>query len=389
MKPLLSLLLLLSPGLCLGDTFILNDGGRLEGEVTGEMDGMVMVKTKYGSLTINRADIKEQQAAPAAAPQPAPQPAAPVEISTPAPAAIEVSTAQVEASTQAPVEVSTAVQPGAVFGEPAAASTHTAEGVVAPAPKLTFNTVQPAGGPRLLVYAENGVVVATETYSFDGSLLASEGAMPDGTYTEYYPEGALKTVRTMMGGKANGTMKSYYPGGALQAEAYYFVGGREGAFKFFTEDGKTLMQAEYKNDQLNGWKKDYGPDGSLAAESYFVDGKPAAPPGARAASEAAAVLAGGEDSQVSVRTISLARGERFEFRLNGKHVGRARLDKEFNLIELEGKLPDGTVKAYSKDGRLQKEFIFEARELKGLRVYEDGGPLKAEYTYLKDKAVKK
>jgi len=374
MKLLLPLFLLFTPGLCLADVFVLKDGGRLEGEVTGEMDGVVMVKTKYGSLNINRSDIQEQQAA---APAPAPQPAAPVELSTAQPAQVEVSTsqpAQVETSTQAPaVELSTAAP----------------EGVVAPAPKLTFQTVQASTAARLLIYSENGLVLATETYNAEGALTGVEGLMPDGTYTEYYPEGGLKTVRTMMGGKANGTLKSFYPSGGTQAEAYYFAGGREGLFKYYTEEGRTLMEAEYKNDKLHGWKKEYGPDGALASEVYYADGLPAAPPNARAATAAAAELAGGQDSQVIVRTIRLTRGERFEFRLNGKHVGRARLDKDFNLIELEGKLPDGSVKAYSKDGRLQKEFIFENRELKSLRVYEDGGPLQAEYTYVKDKAVKK
>lgn len=383
MRSLLTALLLLAPGLCRADVFILNDGGRIEGEVTGEMEGVVMVKTKYGALTINRSDIREQQAA-APAVAPAPVPAAPaVEASTtPAPAqAVPVSTsapAPVEISSQAPVALSSAT------AEAGAAAT------VAPPPKLTFRTVIVSTSARLLVYSENGVAVATETHSPDGSLAGSEGAAPDGTYTEYYDGGGLKTVRTMMGGKANGTLKAYYPSGALQAEAYYFVGGREGAFKYYTEAGKPLMTAEYKNDRLNGWKKDYGPDGALAGETYYLDGVPAAAPGTQAAAAPeAALISAGRDSLVTVRSVRLTRGERFEFRLDGKHLGVARLDKEFNLIELEGRIPDGAIKAYSKDGRLQKEFLFLGRELKGLRVYEDGGPLKAEYTYAKDKAIKK
>ncbi|MDD2805302.1 MAG: hypothetical protein PHV33_07080 [Elusimicrobiales bacterium] len=384
MKQLIPLIFLLTPGLCLADTFLLKDGGRLEGEVTGEMDGVVMVKTRYGSLNINRADIQEQQAA---LPAPAPQPAAPVEISTGQPAQVAVSTeaqAGVEVSTTQPAQVAASTQAPAVE-----LSTEAPEGLVAPAPKLTFQTLLVSTEARLLVYAENGVIVATETYNPEGALTGTEGLMADGTYTEYYPEGALKTVRTMMGGKANGTLKSFYPSGGTQAEAYYFVGGREGLFKYYTEEGRPLMQAEYKNDKLNGWKKEYGSDGAVASEAYYADGRPASPPAGKAATAAAAELAGGQDSQVTVRTIRLTRGERFDFRLNGKHVGRARLDKDYNLIELEGKLPDGSVKAYSKDGRLQKEFIFEGRELKGLRVYEDGGPLQAEYTYEKDKAIKK
>ena len=67
-----ALLMALAPAAS-ADTFILKDGVRLEGEVTGEMDGAVLVKTKYGSLTINKNDIAEQKPA-ATVPAPA-QPA--------------------------------------------------------------------------------------------------------------------------------------------------------------------------------------------------------------------------------------------------------------------------------------------------------------------------
>lgn len=371
MKLFLSAFFLLTPALCGADTFILKDGARLEGEVTGEMDGVVLVKTKYGALSINRADIQEQQAAQL--PQPAaPAQAAPVEVSTAT--AAEAPVEQISISTAQPEQLTPPAVP---------------EGMVGAAPALTFKTTQPSPDARLLVYYENGVAVATETYDSAGTLLASEGRAPDGTYTEYYDEGGLKTVKTMMGGKANGTLKAYYPSGALQAEAYYFVGAREGLFKYLTEEGRPLMEADYRNDKLHGWKKDYGPDGAVAAEAYYQDGLPAAPAGTQAATAIAAELLGGEDSQVTVKTIRLARGERFDFKLNGKYMGRARLDRDFNLIDLDGKMPDGTVKAYSKDGKLQKEFVFEGRQLKLLRVYEDGGPLAGEYSYLKGKAVKK
>ena len=39
-------------------------------------------------------------------------------------------------------------------------------------------------------------------------------------------------------------------------------------------------------------------------------------------------------------------------------------------------------------GKLQKEFIFKNNEIKILRVFEDGGPLKATYTFKDGKATK-
>lgn len=343
-----TLFLVLTLGLCAGasaETFILKDGARLEGEITGEMDNTLLVQTKYGSLTINKADVQERvpaQPAPAAVPQ----------AST---AAVAVSTA--------------AAQPAP---EP-------------PQVKLTFATVLPSTSSRLLVYAENGVTLATETFSADGALLSLEGSIKDGTYTEYYDQGALKTVKTMRGNKASGTLKTYYPSGAVQVEAYYLGGQREGLFKYFAEDGKPMMEASYRGDRLNGWKKEFDAAGALKSEAYYEDDKPAQAPKAAAVPEPAKET----ESLVTVKPMKLARGERFSFQLNGKYIGKAHLDKDFNIISSEGKIPDGAVKVYSSEGKLQKEFVFEKSVIKTLRVYEDGGPLKAEYSFQEDKAVKK
>jgi antitoxin component YwqK of YwqJK toxin-antitoxin module len=344
MKFLLTLLLGLAANAG-ADTFILKDGARLEGEVTGEMDNMVMVKTKYGALNINKADISEQK--PDAAPK---APEAPV-------------------STAATVAVSTA--------QPAPAE---------PAPaKFTFATVTPSTSTRLLVYSENGVAIATETFDAAGAAVSLEGAIKDGTYTEVYPDGKLKTVKTVLGGKASGTLKAYYPSGTVQVEAYYLGGLKDGAFKYSGEDGKLLMEASYRGDKLNGWKREFGPDGLPKSETYYADDKPAEPPKV----QAAAAPAKEPESMVTAKTLNLARGERFSFQLNGKYVGKLTLDKNYNIISQEGKVPDGAVKVYSAEGKLQKELVFEKSALKALRVYEDGGPLKAEYGFKEDAAVKK
>ena len=170
----------------------------------------------------------------------------------------------------------------------------------------------PSSMTRQLVYIESGVAIATETFDAGGALLLAEGAIGDGTYTEYYPEGGLKTVKTMLGGKANGTLKAFFASGALQIEAYYLAGAKEGPFKFYTEDGKPLLEAAYKNDLLNGWKKEYGPDGK-GPRSPIMDDKLASPQ-PQAGTEWQPVLATrGPESQVTVVT-SLARGELFAFK---------------------------------------------------------------------------
>jgi antitoxin component YwqK of YwqJK toxin-antitoxin module len=359
MKLFIYLTLFFMPGFCLADTFILNDGTKLEGDVTGEMEGVLMVQTRYGSLNIKKTDIKEQKAV-----LPAVAPAVPAQVA----AALSTTTAAA-VSTEAAVAVYTAPVPA----EP-------------PAPKFTFATIQPSTSTRLLVYSENGVAIATETYDAGGALLGTEGAVKDGTYTEYYDNGVLKTVKTMTGGKASGTLKTYYPSGALQIEAYYLAGARDGAFKYYSENGNPLMEAAYKNDKLDGWKREFDAAGALKAETYYTDDHVAEPPKPQAAAPQPPKE---RDSMVTVKTVELARGARYAFQLNGKYIAKATLDKDFNLLGYEGDVPDGAARAYSRDGKLQKEFVFEKNAIKLLRVYEDGGPLKAEYTFKDDQAVKK
>jgi antitoxin component YwqK of YwqJK toxin-antitoxin module len=375
MKLLIYITLFLAPAFCQADTYPLKDGARLEGDVTGEMEGVVLVQTKYGSLTIKRADILEQKAAPAAAPAPA------VTVSTEA-APLPVSTAAV-------VAVSTAITPAA---EP-------------PAPKFTFATVLPSTSTRLLVYSENGVAIATETLNAAGGRLSLEGAVKDGAYTEYYDNGGLKTVKTVTNGRAGGTLKAFYPSGAVQIEAYYLAGAKDGPFKYYDEDGKLLMEASYKNDKLDGWKREYDDTGAVKAASYYTDDHLAEPPKPQSAPASEKT----QDSQVTAKITILARGEKITFRLNGKFIGATRLDRDLNIIEQEGKIPDGSVKVYSAEGifsrnygstvsgvetfnwagKLARELTFNKNEVILLRTFNINGEVDAEYTFKNWKAFKK
>lgn len=363
MKPVIfTLFLLLPASICRADIFLLKDGAKLEGEVTGELDGALLVKTQYGSLTINKADIVEQKPAPAAAPA--------------APAVLPVPAVEVQVSTViAEVAVSTAAEIQAPALPP-----ETPESAV----PLTFYTVLPDTGTRLLVYAEYGVVIATETFDAEGAPVSLSGVIKNGTYSEYYPDGKLKTVKTVLGGKMSGSLKAYYPTGTLQVDAYYFDGAKEGDFKYFGESGELLMSAVYKNDRLNGWKKEYSPEGTQKSAVYYEEDRAVEPP--KPAVEPARSQE--TESLVSGKSIAVARGELFSFNLNGKYIGKVRLDKDFNLITKEGKMPEGAVKIYGRDGKLQKEIIFKQEELKILRLYGTDGAVRAVYTYHEGKATK-
>ncbi len=345
MKTFLMLTLLALPSLGSADTFVLNDGTRVNGSVTGTINGTLLVQTKYGPLTIRLADIKEQK------------------ITDPAAAAAPSAQEQPQNST-------------------AAVSAH----------GLTFVTLSPSASTRLQVYMDDGVIIATETFDAAGALLSSEGRIGNGVYTEYYPGATAKTVKNMLNGKADGLLKAYYPSGKLQAEAAYLAGLKNGPFKYYTENGRLLMEAYYKADKLDGWKTEYGPDGSVASRTYYSAGQPAAvqpaSPAAPPEGRKREALAPPQPATlVTVQSRRLARGELFTFRLNDKLIARLTLDEGFNLLRKEGKVPDGTVKAFEKDGTLSREFVFKGNQLALLRVYGTG-PAPAQYSYSDYRAVK-
>ena len=337
MKLIFSLFLLGSTTAAYADIIILKDGTRLEGVIEGEMEGVAMVKTRYGALNINKTDIasQERQDEPA------------------------VSTAAVATSTS-PVELP---------AEPAAE------------PKYTFKTVTLSTSSFERIYAENGVVIATETFESKGELQGLQGVIKDGSYKEYYADSNLKTEKTVINAKTAGALKAYYPSGVVQSEAYYAAGVLNGTVRVYNENAKLLFEQNFKNGALNGWSKEFDEAGGLKSELFYADGHAAEKPKPAEAVKSEAAAPETPESMVTVKTMNLARGERFTFYLNNKYVAKLHLDKDFNIISKDGKVPDGAVKVYNKDGKLEKEFVFEKDEAKILRIYESGGALKTEYAF--------
>ncbi|MFA6434447.1 MAG: toxin-antitoxin system YwqK family antitoxin [Elusimicrobiales bacterium] len=342
MKIILSFLAM---GLCLNtyaDLITLKDGTRLEGVIEGEMEGVAMVKTRYGTLNINKAEIASQ------------------------------TVQTVPAVSTAPAAVPQAELPA----EPA------------PAPKYTFKTVTLSTSVFERLYAENGAVIATETFKANGELLGSAGLIKDASYREYYDNGNLKTEKTVINSRISGSLKAYYPSGVLQSEAYYADGALNGTVRLYNENAKLLFEQNFKGGTPNGWFKEFDETGALKSELLYADGHIAEKPKAVEAKQTAPAA---ETSvpMVTVKVLPLARGERFMFYLNNKYLAKLHLDRSFNLISKEGKVPDGTAKAYDKDGKLEKEFLFSGNELLLLKVYSPAGALEGEYAYKENQAVKK
>ena len=364
MKNSISIILLLAAFNAHADIITLKDGTRLEGTVEGEMDGMKLIKTKYGSLNISKNDIVTIAAPEIAAPEPLKTPTATVAPST---AAAITEVTSTPAAIAAPAELP---------AEPA------------PAAKYTFKTVAASTMSFERVYFENDIVIATETYDAKGELLALQGFIKDGSYKEYYDNGNLKTEKTVINAKTSGTLKAYYPNGVLQSEAYYLAGRLNGGVRIYGETANLMFEQNFKDGIQNGYSREFDDKGALRAEVFYIDGHAAEKPKPVEVkkTEPAAAIATPE-SMVTAKPKALARGELLTFYLNDKYIAKLTLDKDFNITSRVGKVPDGAVKIYTKDGKLEKEFVFLKDEVRSLKVYDESGELTGEYTFKKDKAT--
>jgi len=313
------------------EVIILKDGTRLEGEFTGEMDGAAILRTKYGSLTINTGDILSR-------------------------------------------------------GPEVAASSAAAQ---APGETLTFKTVQMEDSASQKIYSAGAVVIATETFSSSGILLGTAGVIEDGVYREYYPLGALKTEKKMSGGKVDGGLKVFFENGIVQTEAQYAAGVLDGPVIIRSETGTLQFEQNFKNGVPNGWFRQYDAKGNVKSETQYVNGVAEENPkwtDLEPVKKKEGAQAQGQELMLTAKSQRLARVERVSFYVNNKYIARVNLDKNFNIVGRDGKAPDGSVKVYSADGKLEKEFIFEQGEVKRLLVYEPGGPLMTEYAFREGKA---
>lgn len=334
MKILISILLF---GICANagaDTIFLKDGAKIEGIVEGEMNGINLIRTKYGSLKINKKDI--------------------------------VSITKTEKQIKSNVAVTI--------------STETAA-------RHTFKTVSLSTSSAKKIYFKNDAIIASETFDSKDRLIKLDGQIEDATYTEYYPNGNIKTEKTIINGKENGTLKSYYPNGTLKSAAYYTAGKLNGTVKVFSEDEKILFEQNFKNSIPNGVFREYDESGDIKSELFYIDGNLAKKPEIKKKKKT-------EEPEleanllITVKTRKLARGERFSFFKNDKYIGKLTLDKQYNILTVSGKVPDGAVQVYSDTGKLEKEFIFASKKPTLLKIYVLGN-LKHQYTYKENQAVKK
>lgn len=198
--------------------------------------------------------------------------------------------------------------------------------------------------------------------------------------------------------------KTYYTDGSLHTQAYYLDNKLHGLVKIYGEGGQLLLEQNFKAGIPDGFQREYDKDGSLKSELFYRDGRltnkpvplgttavkpvkespPVAHPGA-GLTDAQLPLA---IAEISVKTRRLARGTRYTFYRSGKYIGTQILDKNYNVTRRSGKIPDGVIRTYFKNGLTKMEMVFLNDSLNGpARFYDENGKLEFEVIYKDNRVI--
>lgn len=146
----------------------------------------------------------------------------------------------------------------------------------------TVETLLPDHEVSVATYA-NGVQTGPSTvYNASGNLVR-EAAAVNGTYVEYYADGAVKMRATLKDGKFEGESQSYYEDGKEWRTYTYKNGLKDGPWKALYKNGKVGKQGTYKADAEAGlyeefydtgdkWKTiEYQPGGQFSTYSSWYN----------------------------------------------------------------------------------------------------------------------
>ena len=134
-------------------------------------------------------------------------------------------------------------------------------------------TDAPAGAQRT-PYPGNPDLVSVVQTGTDGKVIQQGDyykGVRSGTWTEYYPNGVIKTISGYRDGKLHGTYLSIDNRGGL-IEKVDFVEGKKSGVYYKYERGKIVHEMTYMDDVIHGPFKRYYSNGNVQEESNYANG---------------------------------------------------------------------------------------------------------------------
>lgn len=154
----------------------------------------------------------------------------------------------------------------------------------------------PNGDKSIEIRTKDELVSTITTYGKSNQVIAIDTFYNgNGTFKQYYLNGAIKRTCPMVAGllhgenrdydfqgnvistyqnisgSADGDIKSYDEAGTLRHESHYQLGKAEGIVKNYDEIGDLLTESFCEQDQYQGVNKEYYCTGKLCAEKTYLD----------------------------------------------------------------------------------------------------------------------
>ncbi|MEZ5198610.1 MAG: hypothetical protein R2764_20160 [Bacteroidales bacterium] len=160
---------------------------------------------------------------------------------------------------------------------------------VAELAKLDIKTeYYPTGKPKIVASYKNDIPEGVRReYSPEGEITAGyifrqgkvvgegiidEAGIKDGSWKEFFANGALKSEGIYDKGKRIGEWKFYHPNGQLEQVGSYNKDGKEdGAWLWYFATGELLRDESYFNGMIDGLSTEYDEYGSVIAEGEYIE----------------------------------------------------------------------------------------------------------------------
>ncbi|GAB5539437.1 MAG: hypothetical protein Salg2KO_15400 [Salibacteraceae bacterium] len=233
---------------------------------------------------------------------------------------------------------------------------------------------------------ENGRKVGLWKTYYPSGKLKSEinhvNGRPKGPYKTYYENGQVEEQGNWAITKQTGNFKRYYENGQV-AQDFTFddSGKRNGAQKYFYENGQVMIEGNWNGGKEDGEIKEYYEDGSVKSVRVFNGGqmdaehstfKHAPTPAVAVKKEPEPVVDKSNKVKTTVKvSTAQAKPNIGTFDGNGQHTlyNKNRQIEQKGLFK-NGRLVDGKVYRYTKDGLLNNIEIYQGGKYVGEGVID-------------------